>query len=77
MALGSFTSAFSTFFYALIICPDEKMWTLMVWLYQLQMISNSQSINYAALCLASIPTLLVFIFCQRIIMRGIVVPTEK
>ncbi|MBI4024849.1 MAG: carbohydrate ABC transporter permease [Verrucomicrobia bacterium] len=77
MALSSFTGAFGTFFYALIICPDEKMWTLMVWLYQLQMISGSQSINYAALCLSSIPTLLVFIFCQRIILRGIVVPSEK
>ena len=77
MALGSFTGAFGTFFYALIICPDEKMWTLMVWLYQLQTISGSQAINYAALCLSSIPTLLVFVFCQRIIMRGIVVPSEK
>ena len=77
MALGSFTSAYGAFFYALIICPDEKMWTLMVWLYQLQTASGSQSINFAALCLASIPTLLVFVFCQRIILRGIVVPSEK
>jgi multiple sugar transport system permease protein len=77
MALGSFTAAYGTFFYALIICPDQKMWTLMVWLYQLQMTGSSQAINYAALCLASIPTLLVFVFCQRIIMRGIVVPSEK
>jgi multiple sugar transport system permease protein len=77
MALGAFTHAYGAFFFALIICPDERMWTLMVWLYQLQMTSGSQSINYAALCLASIPTLLVFLFCQRIILRGIVVPSEK
>lgn len=77
MALGSFTAAYGTFFYALIICPDQKMWTLMVWLYQLQFTSGSQAINYAALCLASIPTMLVFVFCQRIILRGIVVPVEK
>ena len=34
-------------------------------------------IVFAALVIASLPTLLVFIFCQNIIMRGIVVPTEK
>jgi multiple sugar transport system permease protein len=32
---------------------------------------------FAALVLAAIPTLLVFVFCQNIIMRGIIVPTEK
>ena len=31
----------------------------------------------AALTIASIPTLLVFLFCQNIIMRGIVLPTMK
>jgi ABC-type glycerol-3-phosphate transport system permease component len=31
----------------------------------------------AALVLASLPTLLVFLFCQNIIMRGIVIPTMK
>ena len=77
MALGAFMGAFGAFFFALIICPDEKMWTLMVWLFQIQSTSGSIGINYAALCLASIPTLLVFIFCQNIILRGIVVPTEK
>lgn len=76
-ALASFTAAYSAFYFALIICPDPKSWTLMVWLYKLQESSNSQSINYAALCLAAVPTLLVFTFCQRIILRGIVVPVEK
>lgn len=76
-ALAAFTGAYSAFFFAVIICPDEKMWTIMVWLYQLQQISGSQAINYAALCLAAIPTLLVFTFCQRIIMQGVVVPVEK
>ena len=31
----------------------------------------------AALVLAALPTLLVFIFCQNIIMRGIILPVEK
>jgi ABC-type glycerol-3-phosphate transport system permease component len=31
----------------------------------------------AGFVIASIPTLLVFIFCQRIILRGIIIPTMK
>ena len=32
---------------------------------------------YAALCVAAIPALLVFIFCQNISMRGIIIPMGK
>ena len=32
---------------------------------------------YASIVIAAIPTLLIFLFCQNIIMRGIVVPVEK
>jgi multiple sugar transport system permease protein len=32
---------------------------------------------YASLMIAAVPTLLVFIFCQNLIIRGIVVPVEK
>ena len=35
------------------------------------------TVIYASLVIAAIPTLLVFVFCQGVIMRGIVVPTEK
>lgn len=76
IALGAFTGAYSAFMFALLICQDPKMWTLMVWLFQLQQTSGP-GIIYAALIVAAIPTLLVFIFCQNIIMRGIVVPVEK
>jgi len=31
----------------------------------------------AALVLASLPTLLIFIFCQQIILRGIILPQFK
>jgi ABC-type glycerol-3-phosphate transport system permease component len=31
----------------------------------------------ASFVVASVPTLLVFLFCQRIILRGIIIPTEK
>jgi multiple sugar transport system permease protein len=74
--LGAFTHAYSNFMFALLICQDEKMWTLMPWLYQLQQ-RSSEGVVFASLIIAAIPTLLVFCFCQKIIMRGIVVPVEK
>ena len=76
IALGAFFGAYSAFMMALIIVPDQEMWTLMVWVYQLQAEAH-QAVVYAAVALTAIPTLLVFIFCQSIIIRGIVVPTEK
>ncbi len=76
IALGAFTAAYSNFMMALIIIPEQKMWTLMVWIFQLQSEAH-QSVIYASLVIAAIPTFLVFVFCQNIIMRGIVVPTEK
>jgi multiple sugar transport system permease protein len=76
IALGSFSSAYGAFMFALIVCQNEKMWTIMVYLYQLQL-KFSQPVVFASLLVAAVPTLLVFIFCQNIIMRGIVVPVEK
>jgi len=75
-ALGAFTSAYTNFMMALLLCQDERMWTIMPWLYQLQNTSG-QGVVFASLIIASIPTMLVFIFCQKVIMRGIVVPVEK
>ena len=76
VALGAFTAAYSNFMFAFIVCQNPKMWTMMVSIYQLQQ-RSSQSVSFAALVIAAIPTLLVFVFCQNIIIRGIVVPTEK
>jgi multiple sugar transport system permease protein len=76
IALGAFTGAYSNFMFAFVVCQDEKMWTLMVWLYQLQQMSG-QAVMYASLLIASIPTFIIFLFCQNLIMRGIVVPSEK
>ena len=76
IALGAFTAAYSNFMFAFILCQDRDMWTLMVWLYQLQQMA-SQGVVFASLLIAAIPTLLVFVLCQNIILRGIVVPTEK
>jgi len=76
IALGAFTMAYGNFMLAFIVCQDKKMWTMMVHIYQLQG-SSSQGVTFASLVIAALPTLLVFIFCQNIIIRGIVVPTEK
>ena len=76
IALNAFTHAYSNFMMALLICQDPKMWTLMPWLYQLQM-NSCQSVIYTSLIIASVPTFLIFMLCQNVIMRGIVVPVEK
>ncbi len=76
IALGAFATAYSAFFYALILAPDPSMWTIMVNIYQLRQVVDTPVI-YASLILTAIPTLLVFVFCQNIILRGIVVPSEK
>jgi len=76
VALSAFNMAYANFMFALLICQDTQMWTLMVWLYQLQMRSGT-AVVYASLIIAAIPTFVIFFFCQNIIMRGIVVPVEK
>ena len=76
IALQAFTIAYSNFMFAFVVCQDQKMWTLMVWLYQLQQ-RTGQAVMYASLIIAAIPTFFIFLFCQNIIMRGIVVPSEK
>ena len=76
IALQAFTTAYSNFMMALLICQNEEMWTLMPWLYQLQQRSG-EGVVYSSLIIAAVPTLLIFLFCQNIIMRGIVVPVEK
>lgn len=76
IALQTFTMAYGNFMLAFIVCQDKKMWTMMVYLYQLQQYA-SQAVGFASLLVAAIPTFLVFVFCQNLIIRGIVVPTEK
>jgi len=75
-ALGSFTAAYGGFMWAYLVCRKEEMWTLMVYLFQFSMGGDS-SMMMAALVLASLPTLLVFVFCQQIILRGIILPQFK
>jgi ABC-type glycerol-3-phosphate transport system permease component len=76
IALNAFNLAYSNFMMALLICQDQDMWTLMPWLFQLQQ-HATQGVIFASLLIAAVPTFLIFVFCQNIIMRGIVVPVEK
>lgn len=76
IALQAFTLMYNTFMYALLVIPDSEMWTLMVWIYQMQQTVH-QSVIYAGLIMIAIPPFLIFVFCQNVIMRGIVVPVEK
>jgi multiple sugar transport system permease protein len=76
IALQAFNMAYANFMFALLTCQDSKMWTLMVWLYQLQT-NSTQGVVFASLMIAAVPTFMVFVFAQNIIMRGIVVPVEK
>lgn len=73
VALNAFNAAYGGFMWAFIVCQDERMWTVMVWLQQFTNTAGT-ALQMAALTLAGIPTLLVFIFCQRIIIRGIIIP---
>ena len=76
VARQAFSVAYANFMYALLIRQDSKMGTLMVWLYQLQQRSGPGVVQ-ASLLLAALPTLAVFLACQRVLLRGIVVPVEK
>jgi ABC-type glycerol-3-phosphate transport system permease component len=78
IALGSFFAAYGSWEWALIVCQKPQMWTLAVWLYQF----NSTYVLLpwavmAAFVLASLPVFIVFLLCQNIIMRGIILPQMK
>lgn len=76
LALVAFMGAYGAFIYAFLIAQDQRIWTLMVWIYQLQQ-TAPKAVMMAALTLAAVPTLLVFLLAQRVIMRGIVLPGER
>ncbi len=77
LALLAFMGAYGAFIYAFLVAQDQKVWTLMVWIYQLQSSGAPKAVLMAALTLAAIPTLVVFLCAQGVIMRGIVLPGER
>ena len=76
--LNAFVAAYAGWEWALIVCQDQRMWTVSVWTYQFsQTFSTQPAVVMAAYVITSIPVLLVFLFCQNIILRGIVLPQMK
>jgi multiple sugar transport system permease protein len=77
IGLSTFVMSYSSFMWAFVICPNEDMWTLMVWVYDFQTRNAGNNYVMAATVLVCIPPLIVFFFANRIIMRGIIIPSMK
>ena len=76
LALMAFMGAYGSFLYAFLVAQDRNIWTLMVYVYQLQQ-AAPKAVMLAAVSLVSLPTLIIFLAAQRVIMRGIVLPGER
>lgn len=77
-ALNSFVAAYNSWEWAFLVCQEESNWTLAVWMYQMSQQMGSQPwCVMAGFVLVSIPTALVFLVCQKVILRGIVLPSMK
>ena len=76
--LNAFLGAYGGWEWALIVCQDQRMWTMAVWTYQFsQTFGAERFVVMAAYVVTSLPVLLVFVFCQKVILRGIVLPQMK
>ena len=77
-ALNAFVHAYNSWEWALLVCQRPSHWTLAVWMYQMsQQLSDQPWAVMAGFVIVSIPTAVVFILCQKIILRGIVLPSMK
>jgi multiple sugar transport system permease protein len=76
IALMAFMAAYGSFMYAFLVAQDQHIWTLMVWVYNLQTYAP-KAVTMAALVIAALPTLIVFLLAQRVIMKGIILPGER
>jgi ABC-type glycerol-3-phosphate transport system permease component len=78
IALNSFMAAYNSWEWALVVCQKQSMWTMAVWLYQFNSTWSTQSwAVMASFVVASLPVFLVFVLCQNIILRGIILPQMK
>jgi ABC-type glycerol-3-phosphate transport system permease component len=76
--LNAFIAAYNGWEWAIIVCQDPRLWTMSVWTYQFyQTLSGEPYTVMAAFIINSIPVLVVFLFCQKIILRGIILPQMK
>ena len=75
-ALNSFIHAYSSWEWAFLVCQKESHWTLAVWMYQMSQTFQPWAVM-AGFVVVSIPTAVVFLLCQKVILRGIVLPSMK
>jgi ABC-type glycerol-3-phosphate transport system permease component len=61
---------------AVMYLGDVNKWPIATKIYEINQVSPA-GVGMAALVVSSIFPLLVFVFCQRIIMRGIILPSMK
>ncbi|MCL1920874.1 MAG: carbohydrate ABC transporter permease [Kiritimatiellaeota bacterium] len=77
-ALHAFVHAYNSWEWALLVCQRPSHWTLAVWMYQMsQQLGDQPWAVMAGFVIVSLPTAVVFILCQKIILRGIVLPSMK
>jgi len=77
-ALNAFLAAYNSWEWALLVCQKQSHWTLSVWLYQMsRQFAGTPWVVMAGFVLVSLPTAAVFLLCQRVILRGIVLPSMK
>ncbi len=77
-ALNAFVHAYNSWEWALLVCQRQSHWTLAVWMYQMsQQLGDQPWAVMAGFVVVSIPTALVFVVCQKVILRGIVLPSMK
>ncbi len=77
-ALNAFILAYNGWAWAIIVCQDPKIWPIAVWTYQFYQTTGDQPFTVMAAFIAnSIPVFFVFLFCQKIILRGIILPQMK
>ena len=76
--VNAFIGAYNGWEWALIICQDQDMWTIAVWMYQAsQWWQHNPWIVSAGFVVVSIPTMIVFLASQKVILKGIVIPSMK
>jgi multiple sugar transport system permease protein len=77
-ALNHFLAAYNSWEWAFLVCQKESNWTIAVWMYQLsQQMAGQPWCVMAGFVLVSVPTAAVFLLCQKVILRGIVLPSMK
>ena len=77
-ALNHFIAAYNSWEWAFLVCQKESQWTIAVWMYQMsQEMAGQPWCVMAGFVLVSVPTALVFLLCQKVILRGIVLPSMK